>query len=264
MTWNLWWRFADPDRRGVAILDVLRRERPDVVGLQEVWARDGVNQAERLAAELGMHWTWAPFATAGRWRARVADEPGTDVGVAVLSRWPVTARAVQALPEPPGRAEGRVALHTLVDAPSGPLPFFTTHLHSALDGSAVRCAQVRALAGFVARHADGPAGGTRRVVTGDLNADPDSDEVRLLGGHRTAPAAPGMLLVDAWAWAAPDEPSATWDATNPHTAATFPLSARVDYVFVGWPGVRSVRRAGARPVDGVWPSDHTAVIADLT
>ncbi|NEB08324.1 endonuclease, partial [Streptomyces coelicoflavus] len=27
--------------------------------------------------------------------------------------------------------------------------------------------------------------------------------------------------------------------------------------------VLAVRRAGAGPVDGVWPSDHAAVVADL-
>ncbi|MCZ9344845.1 endonuclease, partial [Streptomyces sp. TRM76130] len=40
-------------------------------------------------------------------------------------------------------------------------------------------------------------------------------------------------------------------------------------VRVGPPGpggtgrVRAVRRAGDAPVDGVWPSDHCAVVADL-
>jgi hypothetical protein len=44
----------------------------------------------------------------------------------------------------------------------------------------------------------------------------------------------------------------------------------VDYILVGPPGpdsrgwVRTARRAGDRPVAGVWPSDHAAVLAELS
>ncbi|HSY00129.1 MAG TPA: endonuclease, partial [Streptomyces sp.] len=61
----------------------------------------------------------------------------------------------------------------------------------------------------------------------------------------------------------------TWDRTNPYVAKSFGPSVRVDYIHVGPPGpggighVRAVRRAGDGPVDGVWPSDHLAVVADL-
>ena len=40
------------------------------------------------------------------------------------------------------------------------------------------------------------------VVLGDMNAEPDSDEIRLLCGHKTAPAREGFVLVDAWRYAA--------------------------------------------------------------
>ena len=107
------------------------------------------------------------------------------------------------------------------------------------------------------------------MVTGDFNAWPDSDEIRLFGGYKTAAAVPGQVLLDAWEYASPEAPSATWDAANPFVAATFSPSARIDYIHVGPPGpgglgtVRSIRRAGDGPVDGVWPSDHAAVVAEL-
>jgi endonuclease/exonuclease/phosphatase family metal-dependent hydrolase len=107
------------------------------------------------------------------------------------------------------------------------------------------------------------------VVTGDLNAEPDADEIRLLGGHKTAPVVPGLVLVDAWSYADPLASGWTWDRRNPYVAATGEPSARIDYVLVGLPTasgagrVQSVRLIGDRPVDGVWPSDHAGVLAEL-
>jgi endonuclease/exonuclease/phosphatase family metal-dependent hydrolase len=266
LTWNLWWRFGPWKQRQNAITRVLRDLRPDVVGLQEVWACGSDNLAEQLARELGMHWTWAPSPAPERWQKRLGDAT-IDIGNAVLSRWPIVDKDVVRLPAPDGDDDGRLALYTQLDAPAHPVPFFTTHLTSALDASATRCQQVTALAQFIAAH----RGGTvfPPVITGDFNAWPDSDEVRRFGGYKTAPAVAGQVFVDAWEYADPAEPSATWDATNPFVAAGFAPSVRIDYIHVGPPGpaglghVLGVRRAGDRPVDGIWPSDHAAVLANL-
>ncbi|MGC9539896.1 endonuclease/exonuclease/phosphatase family protein [Streptomyces sp. UG1] len=266
VTWNLWWRFGPWEARQKAILAELRALRPDIVGLQEVWAAGGENQAEWLASELRMHWAWAPSPAPDRWRRRIGDHT-VDIGNAVLSRWPVTAQRTLRLPAPSDVDDGRLALFTRLAAPSYDIPFFTTHLTSALDASAVRCRQVTALAEFIGEHRGETPFPT--VVTGDFNAWPDSDEIRLFGGYRTAPVVRGQVLFDAWEYADPSAPSATWDRENPHAAAGRMPSARVDYIHVGPPGkgglgqVRGVRRAGDEPVDGVWPSDHAAVAADL-
>ncbi|MFD0315670.1 endonuclease/exonuclease/phosphatase family protein [Streptomyces flavalbus] len=266
MTWNLWWRFGPWETRQKAILTALREVRPDVVGLQEVWAAGGENLAEWLAGELGMYWAWAPSQRPERWRRRIGGAP-VDVGNAVLSRWPVTEQAVLPLPVPADLDDGRLALYARLAAPGADIPFFTAHLTSAVHASAVRCAQVAAIARFVAEY----RGGTRfpPVVTGDFNAWPDSDEVRAFSGTRTAPAVPGQVFLDAWEYATPTAPSATWDATNPYVAETHSPSVRIDYIHVAPPGpdgighVRTARRACDGPVDGVWPSDHAAVVADL-
>lgn len=266
LTWNLWWRFGPWEERRKAILKVLDDLRPDLVGLQEVWACGGENLAGWLAECLGMHWVWAPSRAPERWQRRLGD-PTVDIGNAVLSRWPVTDHDVVHLPAPESHDDGRLVLHARVAAPAHDVPFFTTHLTSDVDGSAVRCAQVGVLAEVVAAR----RGGTPfpPVVTGDFNAWPDSDEVRRFGGYRTAPVVPGQVLLDAWEYAEPDQPSATWLATNPYVAATFEPSVRIDYVHVGPPGpgglgsVAAVRRVGDHAVDGVWPSDHAAVLAEL-
>jgi endonuclease/exonuclease/phosphatase family metal-dependent hydrolase len=265
LTWNLWWRFGPWDARRKAILAVLREQRADVITLQEVWANEDENLAGWLAQELGLeHWTYARFGHPEHWRRRTDADP-SDIGVAVLGRWPIGAREVLPLPAGGAVDNGRVALYARVDAPTGPVPVFTTHLNSAVYDSAARCAQVRALAEFVAAH--GGKGAFPPVVTGDFNAWPDSDEIRLFGGHRTAPPVPGQYFVDAWEYADPAAPSATWDSSNAYHRPG--LSGRIDYIHTGRPGphgegaVRDVARFGHGPVDGVWPSDHAGVRADL-
>jgi endonuclease/exonuclease/phosphatase family metal-dependent hydrolase len=107
-------------------------------------------------------------------------------------------------------------------------------------------------------------------VTGDFNAEPDSNEIRLLGGHKTPPPLPGLVLLDAWRYADPATPGWTWDRHNSAVLATGEPDARIDYVFIGYrlnnesaPHVRNARLAGNEPIDGVWPSDHAAVVAEL-
>jgi endonuclease/exonuclease/phosphatase family metal-dependent hydrolase len=264
-TWNLWWRFGAWAERDAAIRAVLQEVRPDVCGLQEVWAREGENQTASLARELGMHWEWLSSPEPARWRARL---PGcsAEVGNAILARWPISDVGEVPLPCVGSGDHSRNALACVIDSPHGRLPVITTQLTAAPWDSEARCQQVRALSqALTARaRADFPP-----VVLGDLNAEPDSDEVRLLCGHKTAPAAPGLVLVDAWRYAPEDAVPWTWDRANPHVLATMEPSSRIDYVLVGLPDrsgrghVRSARRIGAEPVDGVWPSDHAGVLAEL-
>lgn len=264
LSWNLWWRYGPWQQRRLRIATTLADVVPDVCGLQEVWGGEAENLAEELAGHLGLHWTWAELPISPRRQA----EHGADmkIGNAVLSRWPIVDRAELDLPVADGE-QPRVALHARVDAPGGALPFFTTHLTHRVDASAERVAQVRALARFVADHRGGCA--YPPVVTGDLNAEPDSDELRVLGGLLTAPDVPGLTLVDAWRYAPPGDPGHTWVRANEHVGDAGLFDARVDYVLVGPPRgergrVRSVRLAGTEPVGDMVPSDHLAVVADLT
>jgi endonuclease/exonuclease/phosphatase family metal-dependent hydrolase len=243
----------------------MKEEGPDICGLQEVWADSRENIAESLAATLGMHWSWVPSPAPGRWQERSAD-PSVVVGNAVLSRWPIVDTDHVHLPTGDAVDEGRTAIFTLIDAPGCGIPFFTTHLNSAAHQSAIRCAQVRALAQFVATH---PGQGFPPIVAGDFNAEPDSDEVRLVGGRKTTPAVSGLLLLDAWQYADQSSDGLTWNRANPFAAQHWAPSARIDYVFVGPPVpsgaglVRSARLIGDQAVSGVWPSDHAGVLAEL-
>lgn len=266
MTWNLWWRFGEWQRRQDSIVDVLRKSAPDIVGLQEVWATPTENQAQILADILEMHVAWCPSPAPEPFQRRLGDR-SVVVGNAVLSRWPIMRTSSCVLPHRVGDV-GRTALFALIAAPAGgPLPFFTTQFSSTVGQSALRCDQVRALIEFVVAEIPETA---NPVLTGDFNAEPDSDEIRLLGGHKTPPAMPGLVLVDAWLYADRAAPGWTWDRCNPAVWATGEPDARCDYVFIGYrpnnksaPCVRHVFLAGNERVDGAWPSDHAAVIAEL-
>ncbi|WP_433018820.1 endonuclease/exonuclease/phosphatase family protein [Kribbella sp. CA-294648] len=262
MTWNLWWRFGEWERRRDAILRVLDGTRPDVCGLQEVWDDGDQNLAGWLAGELGYHWTYAPSPAPQAWQRRIG---AWDIGIgnAVLSRWPIVETAVVDL----AGEDGRIALFASIDSESGSLPFFTTQLTSTVGASSDRCEQVATVCRFVADRSAGfryPP-----VLTGDLNAEPESDEMRLLGGHYTAPVVPGLVLVDAWRYADDGATGVTWQRRNPYVAVTMEPNARIDYVHVGLPlsggvgCIKSVVVVADGPVDGVWPSDHAAVVAEI-
>jgi endonuclease/exonuclease/phosphatase family metal-dependent hydrolase len=277
MTWNVWWRFGDWRARRRAILSVLREQQPDVVGLQEVWATGEENLAHWLADELGMHAAWSPSPAPERWQRRLAytgEDPGTDAtdvafGNAVLSRHPLLEQRIAHLHSGTGEPEGRTALRVLVDAPRRPLPFTTTHLNSSPAESAVRVQQVREVVRFVADGHRRGGGTYPPVLTGDFNAVPSSDEVRTACGYETPGPVEGFVLVDAWRFADSDDQGHTWDRRNPFVARVHQPSARIDYVLVGLTpfsgegAVRAVRRVATEPVDGVWASDHAAVVVDL-
>lgn len=266
VTWNTWWRFGSWRARWDAIAAVLGEASPDVVGLQEVWATGEENAADRMARSLGLHWTWVPSPHPQRWQRRLGDD-SVAIGNAILSRWPITAATHADLPAGAGVIDGRTVLRADLASPAGMLPFVTTQLSSEAGRSGLRCSQVRRLAQVVAAPARAEA--LPPIVTGDFNALPDADEIRQLEGVLTRPAAPGLVLVDAWRFAAGQDPGLTWDRANPHVAATGEPSGRIDYVFAGLPttcGAAQVVTAGLLghcPHEGVWPSDHAAVVVDL-
>ena len=255
LTWNLWGRGGPVEERLAAIATVLAETQPDVVALQEVWEeQDGRNQAAHLATPLGFEYAY------GR---RYAID-GIAIGNAILSRWPIVGIEIRTLPAPPETDELRNVVRAEVDGPRGRLAVYTTHLNWQFDQSHVRQSQVRAIAQFIDEfaHDDHPP-----ILAGDLNAVPDSDEVRLLTGRAAVPV-PGLVFHDAWEVAGDGSPGFTWTNDNRWARRDLEPDRRIDYVLVGWPKrggagqVISCRLVG-RPIDGVDPSDHLGVLADL-
>ncbi len=262
LTWNLWWRFGPWEARRPAITATVARLDADVICLQEVWEDGAVNFAEELAAGLGFHHVYG---------ARL-DMDGVRFGNAVLSRWPIVDSEVLGLPADKDVEELRTCVRADIDGPRGPLQAFSTHLNWRFDQSGTRQEQVRSIAHLIATAK--PEGGRDfpPILCGDFNADPDSDEVRMLTGKAAAPE-DKLVFHDAWDVAGQASGSsatgATWSNANPYAALDLEPDRRIDYVFVGWPKsggaghVTSCRVEGLEPVDGIVPSDHLAVLAEL-
>ena len=258
-TWNLWWHFGPWAERQGPIVETMRAVDADVWCIQEVFrGRDAGDQAEDLAAALGGY----HVAHASRFDL---DRFSESIGNAVLSRFPITGWETRPLTAPADIDELRVALRADVATPTHSVEVFSVHLNFRLDQSHVRQQQVRELCAFVDETRE------RRtfppVVCGDFNADPESDEIRMMTGLTSVPV-PKLVFVDAWR-AAGTGPGITWDNRNPFAAQDHEPDRRIDYVFVGYPrdaGVGQVVRAelvGTEPVDGLFPSDHFGVVADL-
>jgi endonuclease/exonuclease/phosphatase family metal-dependent hydrolase len=257
VTWNLLWRFGNWRERQPAIATTLERLEPDVAGLQEVWVGAGTSQAEVLARRLGMHSAVAtPSLPRPPSPPGSPDLEGIDVGVALLSRWPIRSVRRHRLPSTNGVEP--VALLATLDHPGGALRVVVSCVEWEPDLAEDHLAQTRALATVLRDPAlDGPL---PVLLTADLNAGPDGPEVRALTD----------VLVDTWVAGGGDPDAVTLSSKNPLAplAAVKQIDRRVDYILAR-PGTAgrpvTVRRAflADAPVAGVYPSDHDAVVADL-
>jgi endonuclease/exonuclease/phosphatase family metal-dependent hydrolase len=257
MTWNVWGRFGPWERRAAGIRRVIGDLAPDVVMLQESWVDgSGLRQCAVLGEGLGMH-----HCCSG------ADMLFGDWGPAnaVLSRWPIIEHRVTNLPALDPSGWGGVAVRAAIAGPRGPLLVYCVALDWPPTASMLRRHALRHLAAEII--ADTTDIRAPVIVGGDFNAAPGSDELRMLTGERE-PAHPGFVLFDAWEVAGPGD-GATWSRANPWTVPTLLPDRRIDYVLTGWPrrgGVGSAVAsgvAGTEAVEGVVPSDHYAVWADL-
>jgi endonuclease/exonuclease/phosphatase family metal-dependent hydrolase len=259
-TWNLWWHFgANPELRLRGIELTLQGLDADVICLQEVYRdRGGADDAKRLADLLGRH------------AVRTAPDRTEEqsLGNALLSRWPVSEHGERLLPDANGPAGHRRALWAVLAAPFGPLPVISTHLAFRFDESLVRQQQARGLAALaVDLRGPDPSIAPPVLLCGDLNAVPDSDELRLLTGRSPVTIA-GLVFNDCWPQVR-DDPGHTWVRRNPHLVDSVWPERRLDYVLVSWPRPAPLGNPaqafviGDGPIDGLWPSDHLGVAVDL-
>jgi endonuclease/exonuclease/phosphatase family metal-dependent hydrolase len=254
VTWNVWGRHGDADRRESDLEAVLTSVQPDVVCLVETWATEQATQPERIARRLGMgHSTFA-----GGWQ-----QDGWSSGIGLASSWPILTQEHRPLPSA-GDHEG-AALFCAIDGPRGPLHVFVAVLDYPLGASARRQAQVRDLCAFVDEVSNARA---VTVVCGDFNAPPDSDEIRMLTGRSAVPV-PGLVFYDAWELAGDGSAGITWSNENALAAIGCYPDRRFDYVLSAWPRLGAAghpvrcERLGVGGVDGNEISDHYGVLAEL-
>lgn len=203
------------------IAKTILKYHPDVVGINEAhrgtWqARfgDHVTQLERLT---GMR---AAFGRSYRFA-------GGDFGNAVLTRGQIVNADVKALP---GTGEPRTLFETLVRINGGTIQFYVTHTAAwASINEGARGEQLQCI------NAHLQASGYPYILTGDLNAPPESAELQRFLDRNV------MQF-----------------AGNPKEPTHKVMGQRLDYILAdpGWT-VRSARVLD----DG--PSDHRPVIAEL-
>ena len=256
MTWNLWWRFGPWEQRHPAIVETIRHAAPDVVCLQEVWATEESDQLDVLGGALGMF--------------TIRDDPvfhgGLAFGNAVMSRWPLERIGFVRLPNREGEPGHRSVVAASVDTPWGMWPVASAHLDHRFDASATRSLQMRRLMELGAAWRGNHERDLPLILGIDVNAVPDSDEVRMATGRR--PGVEGIVFSDSWEQVG-QGPGHTWRRGNPYVADSAWPDRRIDYLLVSWPRPKPVgnpvriERAGIAPVDvdgvPVVPSDHAAL-----
>ncbi|HEY4700982.1 MAG TPA: endonuclease/exonuclease/phosphatase family protein, partial [Streptosporangiaceae bacterium] len=216
------------------------------------WSKGDDSQSARLAGPLGL----PHHAFSG---VPAQEDTAALSGVAVLSRWPIRRQSSLAF------GDVRVQFAQL-DGPRGPIQVYGVVMDAWwFDQSQPRQDAVRELLTYSSKAQDPRA---PLIICGDFNADPDSDEIRMLTGRTAAPA-PGLSCYDAWEVAGPPDPGYTWSNDNPWATQLLWPNRRIDYIFSATPRPggaghpRHTALLGTVPVNGTYPSDHYAVLSDL-
>ena len=259
MSWNVWWRFGPSWRaREAGIQEVVRRVRPDVLGLQETWRSAGETQASLLADRLGGYGAFErssipPLPDP----VETPDQRDVDIGVGLVSRWPLLHVRGHLLPathrEPP------TALVATLDHPLGLLHVIVACTEWEPSFRDDHLAQTSALAALMCD----PAldGNLPVLLLGDLNARPGTPEVDAVAS----------VAVDLWTAGGGAQDAVTLSSSTPHAPleAVRQIDRRIDYVFArpGHPGgsltASGSMLAGTEPINGTFPSDHFATVSDL-
>ena len=173
---------AGKDAGGIANLDrvaeIVRSTRADIVMLQEVDNRTrrsgGVDQLSRLRELTGFHGAFG----------KAIDYDGGEYGIAILSRWPITASRLIQLPveiadsAARARYEARGALTAKIANPSGLIRVVNTHLDASRSDSN-RVQQANTL--ILVANAQQDSGFT--ILGGDFNSEPASRVAELLAAN---------------------------------------------------------------------------------
>lgn len=238
MTYNIYGARATSPANAAdldAIAEVIRRQNPDFVTLNEVDVftnRTGkdVHQARDLAEKLGMEWHFS----------KAIDCDGGEYGDAVLSKYPILEKRSYRLPcaaEQPGEDRSLCVIRVQIDGKD--LYVASTHLDH-LSGDASRLVQATEIRRIRDTELEGDL-----ILCGDLNAIPSSNVIATMTSFLTN--------------------------TGPIDQYTFPSddpSRKIDYIMyapIEHFGVQNcqVVSRGDQQVGGVDASDHRPVIADI-
>lgn len=229
--------------RAPAVAELLRSERPTILGLQEVLPRamtvvtQAIGPAHRFV---------------GRGRSRDGAGEGTplvyDAERLELDGW--EQRALSARPDEPGsRSWGNIIPRILVtaefsDRATG-IRFLVVNAHLDHLSSRSRQRSAGEITALIRER------GLPAIVMGDLNAGPRSGAVRRLLSH--------AQLTDSWS-AAEDRLTPLWSTLNGYRRPRL-TGRRVDWMLVSRDVQVRAAAINAHVFGGIRPSDHLAVQA---
>lgn len=253
MTFNIRYDTKDDgedrwDKRKEFVMDVMRQEAPDVVGLQEAMPRQ-LEEIRKGFPEFGI----VGGAINGENRAILYKSARFDVA-ASGTFW------LSDTPEKPSKSWGNRVLRTctwarFVDKASGRTFFiYNTHLDHESQPAREKGARL------ILETMRGRTPADPIVLTGDFNAAEDNPAVKYLKGTDGASVREVPKLVDTFRVLHPDaEEVGTFNAFKGRT-----YGAKIDYIFVE-PTTRTVDAAIVRTQrNGRWPSDHFPVTATVS
>jgi endonuclease/exonuclease/phosphatase family metal-dependent hydrolase len=209
------------------IADVINREHPDLVGLQEVdrgvKRTEGKDEIAELAALTNMKYAFA----------HNIDYQGGQYGVAILSRFPIDAIDHRKF-ENKREAERRGMIRVEVNAGGKTINFVTTHLDYQFDDG--RLFEAEQMLRFL-HEVKGPL-----IVVGDFNDEPPGTTYKLAA----------QSFDDAWVRSRAKDAGLTYPADKP--------MKRIDYVFTRQSDRTKTKKAW---VVNTLASDHLPLVADL-
>src|SRR5687767_10707963 len=209
------------------IADVINRERPDLIGLQEVdrgvKRTEGKDEIAELAKMTGLKYAFA----------HNLDYQGGQYGVAILSRFPIRAIDHRKY-ENRLEAERRGMIRVEVEVSGKTIDFVTTHLDYQHDAG--RLFEAQQMLRFL-QEVKGPL-----IIVGDFNDEPFGTAYKLMQ----------TSFDDAWVVSRAKEPGLSYPADKP--------AKRIDYIFT-----RRTDRVRAKKawVVNTLASDHIPVVAEL-
>lgn len=254
LSWNIWWKFENYIKRQELIFSELKKLKPDILCLQEVWEDDDGSQAKKIAKLLGYEYCYA----------KSFEFDKVSFGNSIISKYPISNYQIYLIPTDEEFNENRTLLHAEVLYEKYKINVLCTHLNYKYNQSDVRQKQVKFILKYISNFekTEFP-----NILCGDFNADPNSDEIRTITGlcnpiNRT-------VLRDAWQITNPDDQGFTWSNKNNYARKSLEANRRIDYIFVGSPGINGLGQpiesflVGNKEKDKLYASDHFGIISYL-
>ena len=241
LTLNTWQERGPWKERWEITLQGLEKFQPEIACFQELFNPDWAREVQKRA------------------RFPTLLFPKEICGLAVFSHYSARSWGAVELPQSSLEEYSRFVLWAELVAGKSSIFLFNTHLSWQLEDGATREKQVEA----ILRIMNEEVRGQEVILTGDLNAPPDSPEIRQLireGKFRD-------LFVEKH----PGEAGFSWNHRNPYVAgAEHKLpDRRIDFILTKGEGpllkdLHSCDLVFAEPASqGVWASDHFGVLAEF-